>query len=216
MMEPMAPRGHIELDMPAPSDHELWRRACDGDGSAFGLLFDRHSRAIYNYCFRRTADWSAAEDLTSLVFLEGWRRRESVVFIDGRVLPWLFGVTTNLIRNHRRTIRRRRLAIARLAAAREQPDFADEAVERLHDEETMRSVLDRVRRLPRSMQDVLALCVWCELSYQETAVALGVPVGTVRSRLARARARLAELEPNSGHELEAIEHNSPARCENPA
>jgi RNA polymerase sigma-70 factor (ECF subfamily) len=216
MMELMAASGHKELDMPAPNDHELWQRACSGDGAAFGLLFDRHSRAIYNYCFRRTADWSAAEDLTSLVFLEGWRRRGSVVFLDGRVLPWLIGVATNLIRNHRRTMRRRRLAIARLAPAVEQCDFADEVVERLADEETMRSVRDRVSRLPRSMQDVLALCVWCELSYEEAAVALGVPVGTVRSRLARSRARLAELDPDSGHQLEVIDHPSPTRCENPA
>jgi RNA polymerase sigma-70 factor (ECF subfamily) len=125
-------------------------------------------------------------------------------------------VATNLVRNHRRTLRRRRLAIARLAAAREHPDFADDVCQRLSDEQTMRLLLDRVRDLPQSMQDVLALCVWSELSYEETAVALRVPVGTVRSRLARARARLGELEPRSGHERDVIELTTPANCENPA
>jgi RNA polymerase sigma-70 factor (ECF subfamily) len=215
-MEPITSSGHVQLQMPVPSDLDLWERARGGDRSAFGTLFDRHSRVLYNYCFRRTADWSAAEDLTSLAFLEGWRRRDSVVFVDGRVLPWLFGVATNLIRNHRRTMRRRRLALARLAAPHDQPDFADEVVERLADEEAMRVVLDRVRRLPRDMQDVLALCVWSGLSYEEAAVALGVPIGTVRSRLARARARLVELEPSSGHRMNVIESNPAAGCENPA
>jgi RNA polymerase sigma-70 factor (ECF subfamily) len=183
----------------APSDLELWQRAGEGDRAAFGLLFDRHSRTVYNYCFRRTANWSVAEDLTSLVFLEGWRRRGEVQFVDGRVLPWLLGVATNLIRNRWRTARRQRAALARLAPAEPQADFAEDLLDRLADQEQMRRVLAHLRRLPRAMQDVLALCVWSELSYEEAAVALGIPVGTVRSRLSRARTRLAELERRSGH-----------------
>jgi RNA polymerase sigma-70 factor (ECF subfamily) len=186
----------------APADEQLWQRARDGDRDAFGLLFDRHSRTIYNYCFRRTADWSLAEDLTSLVFLEGWRRRDEVQFIDGGVLPWLFGVATNLIRNRRRTARRHRAALARLAPAEAERDFADDLLDRLADQEQMQRVLDHLRRLPRAMQDVLALCVWSELSYGDAAIALGIPVGTVRSRLSRARTQLAELERRSGHETD--------------
>jgi RNA polymerase sigma-70 factor (ECF subfamily) len=64
----------------------------------------------------------------------------------------------------------------------------------------MRSVLERVARLPGKQQDVVALCVWSGLSYEEAAAALGVPVGTVRSRLARARASLTELESATRHE----------------
>jgi RNA polymerase sigma-70 factor (ECF subfamily) len=185
----------------APTDLELWERARDGDRDSFGLLFDRHSRAIYNYCFRRTADWSLAEDLTSLVFLEAWRHRGQVRFIDGRVLPWLFGVATNLLRNHRRTMRRRQAALARLAPPEPERDFAGDLLDRLANEQQMAELLKHIRRLPRWMQEVLVLCVWSELSYEDAAVALGVPIGTVRSRLSRTRARLRELERGTGHEL---------------
>jgi hypothetical protein len=63
---------------PELSDAELWRRAVEGDSRQFGTLFDRRARAVYNHCFRRIADWSAAEDLTSVVFLEAWRRRGDI------------------------------------------------------------------------------------------------------------------------------------------
>jgi RNA polymerase sigma-70 factor (ECF subfamily) len=182
------------------TDLELWDHARDGDRESFGLLFDRHSRAIYNYCFRRTADWSLAEDLTSLVFLEAWRRRAQVRFIDGRVLPWLFGVATNLLRNQRRTMRRHEAALARLAPAEPERDFAGELIDRLADEQQLERLLEHLGRLPRWMQEVLMLCVWSELSYEDAAVALAVPVGTVRSRLSRTRARLRELDGGAGHE----------------
>ena len=60
------------------TDGDLWRRAVDGEPDAFGVLFERHAQAVYNYLFRRTADWALAEDLTSVVFLEAWRRRTDV------------------------------------------------------------------------------------------------------------------------------------------
>jgi RNA polymerase sigma-70 factor (ECF subfamily) len=63
----------------------------------------------------------------------------------------------------------------------------------------MRAVLERIAKLPRIQQDVVALCVWSDLSYEEAAIALGVPIGTVRSRLARARAALVELEEAKRH-----------------
>jgi RNA polymerase sigma-70 factor, ECF subfamily len=165
--------------------------------AGFGTLFERHGRAIYNYCFRRTADWSAAEDITSVVFLEAWRKRKDVRPHGASVLPWLYGVATNVLRNRSRSLRRHRAALERLPRGHE-PDFADDVAERLDDEHLMRAVLDTFRALPKRDQDVLALCVWSELSYEEAAVALDVPVGTIRSRLSRARARLrdeAELAP---------------------
>jgi RNA polymerase sigma-70 factor (ECF subfamily) len=168
------------------TDRELLRTP-----EGFGTLFERHGRAIYNYCFRRTADWAAAEDLASIVFLEAWRKRESVQIHDETALPWLYGVATNVVRNRARSMRRHRAALERLPRGHE-PDFANDAVERLDDARRMRNVLESFRLLPRRDQDVLALCIWSELSYEEAAVALGVPVGTVRSRLARARSRLRD------------------------
>jgi len=89
----------------AVSDAELWSSVRSGDAGALGLLFDRHQRAIYNYCFRQTSDWAAAEDLTSIVFLEAWRHRD-VELNTGLVRAWLFGIPRNVVRNRRRSERR--------------------------------------------------------------------------------------------------------------
>jgi RNA polymerase sigma factor (sigma-70 family) len=181
------------------SDEALWRAARDGDPAAFGVLYERHARTIYNYLFRRSADWSDAEDLTAVVFLEAFRRRTDAVVVEGKLLPWLFGIATNVLRNRRRSQWRHRRLLAQLA--REQPRAVEPDVAgRVEAAEQMRSVLERVERLPRAQQDVLALCTWSGLTYEEAAAALGVPVGTVRSRLARARASLAELEGAWRHE----------------
>jgi RNA polymerase sigma factor (sigma-70 family) len=190
----------MNLPMHDLTDAELWQRAVAGEPPAFGVLFERHSRSVYNFCFRRTADWSRAEELTAVVFLEAWRRRHDVrLENDGAALPWLLGVATNVVRNSWRSHRRQRAAMARVPFERE-PDFAADVDARLDDERRMRTVLRTLGRLPRADRDVLALCVWQELSYEEAALALGVPVGTVRSRLSRARSRLRELTRESGHE----------------
>lgn len=187
-------------------DSVLWARSREGDADAFALLFERHAKAIYNYCFRRIGDWGAAEDLLSIVFLEAWRRRRKELPPD-KVLPWLYGIATNVVRNRRRAERRYRAALARVPAPRFEPDFGDEIDARLDDERLIRSALELLATLPAGQQDVLVLCEWSELSYEDTALALGVPVGTVRSRLSRARAALGELERASGHATveEAVE-----------
>ncbi|MEV4287251.1 RNA polymerase sigma factor [Nonomuraea bangladeshensis] len=186
------------------TDLELWSRAAEGSGEAFGALFDRYARDVYNHCFRRTADWSAAEDLTSVVFLEAWRRRGEVRIHRESALPWLLGVANNVLRNRHRSLRRHRAALERLPARAYEPDPAEDVAGRLDGERRMRAILALVDRLPPADREVLALCVWSELTYEEAAVALGVPVGTVRSRLSRARSRLKDLlekepRPRPGH-----------------
>jgi RNA polymerase sigma-70 factor (ECF subfamily) len=183
------------------SDRALWDRARDGDAAAFGDLFERHAGRIYTYCFRRTADWALAEDLTSATFLVAWRglRRESLQAESA--LPLLYGIATNVVRNRRRSLKRGREAFARLPLPRvEEPDFAEEAAIRVDDQAAMRELLVLFSRLPRREQDVLALCEWSDLSYEDTAAALSIPIGTVRSRLARGRRRLRELATASGPE----------------
>lgn len=185
--------------MPGLSDRALWRRAAAGETEAFGELYDRHANAIYNYCFRRCADWALAEDLTASVFLEAWRKRRRVVFDrEDAVLPWLYGVASNVLLSEARRVRRFTRAVARFGV----PADAPSAAERSREEAEMRAVLAGLRALPRRELDVLALCVFAELTYEQAALALGVPVGTVRSRLARARDRLGELSPEKGHERE--------------
>lgn len=166
------------------ADRELLRTP-----AGFGGLFERHGRAVYNYCFRRTADWSAAEDLTSVVFLVAWRRRKDVRLDGDSLLPWLYGVATNVLRNRNRSLRRHRAALERLPRGHE-ADFADDVAGRLDDERRMREVLAALEVLPQRDRDILALCVWSGLTYEQAAVALDLPVGTVRSRLSRACRRL--------------------------
>jgi RNA polymerase sigma-70 factor (ECF subfamily) len=176
------------------SERSLWLRVRGGDGDAFGLLFERHATGIYNYCFRRVGDWAVAEDLLSIVFLEAWRRRDKELDPD-KVVAWLYGIATNVVRNRRRAERRYAAALQRVTAARPEPLVTELSDERLADERQMKHVLALVSALPRREQDVLALSVWAGLSYEETAAALAIPVGTVRSRLSRARRRLRHLEP---------------------
>ena len=185
--------------MPPPTDRELWERARAGEAAAFGVLFERHARAVYNYCFRRTADWAAAEDLTSVVFLDAWRKRDAVRLEGENARPWLLGVATNVLRNRWRSERRYRAALTRLPLERG-TGFADDADARVDDERRMRASLRSLARLRRDERDVFTLCAWEGLSYDEAATALGIPSGTVRSRLSRARARLRELEAADGHE----------------
>src|SRR3954465_13790791 len=173
-------------------DAVLWARSGDGDVDAFTTLFERHAKAIYNYCFRRVGDWGVAEDLLSIVFLEAWRRRRKQL-PPGKGLPWLYGIATNVVRNRRRSERRYRAALARVPLPRPELDFRDEAIDRIHDERRMALALELLAALPRQQRDVVVLCEWSELSYEDAGFALGVPVGTVRSRLSRAREALAEL-----------------------
>src|SRR5207248_1933465 len=161
------------------TDAALWQRAAAGEADAFGTIFERHVRSVYNYCFRRTGDWAQAEELTAIVFLEAWRRRTQVELERDNALPWLLGVATNVLRNLRRSQRRHRAALERLPRERV-TDFAADVDERLDDEREMRATLRALRNLPRADQEVLALCVWEELTYEQAAFALGIPVGTVR------------------------------------
>lgn len=185
-------------------DSVLWSRARSGDSAAFGVLFERHGRTIYNYCFRRVGSWAAAEDLVSIVFLEAWRRRQKPL-PRGKELPWLFGIATNVVRNRRRSERRYAAALSRVPEPRPDPTFADDSDQRVDDEELIGDALALVARLPRREQEVFVLCAWSELSYEDAAIALAVPVGTVRSRLSRARARLRELDPDIGHDEERMQ-----------
>ena len=180
------------------SDAALWSRSRRGDVDALELLFERHAGAIYNYCFRRVGDWAVAEDLLSIVFFEAWRRRSKALPPD-KVLPWLYGIATNVVRNRRRAERRYLAALARVPVPPLEPDFADIADGRIDDERRMRRALALLAQLPRHEQDVFVLCAWTELSYQDAALALAVPVGTVRSRLSRARQHLRELDSERGH-----------------
>ncbi|MFI6984035.1 RNA polymerase sigma factor [Embleya sp. NPDC050154] len=171
----------------------LRARVRDGDPYAFEELFAEHAKSVYNHAFRTTGDWSAAEDVVALTFLEAWRLRVRVDAEGGSLRPWLLGIAVNVVRNVRRTGRRHEAALARMPHDQSVPDFADDLVGRIDDTETIAKVRRSLATLRRSEREVFALCVWARLDSASAAEALGIPEGTVRSRLSRGRAKLKRM-----------------------
>ena len=157
---------------------------------AFGAIFDRHFTAIHAYLARRIGQ-SRADDLAASTFTVAFERRRSFRGEADSARPWLFGIATNLLRNERRSEWRTLRALSRLDA---RP--LTEAAGATGIDPRLEALLSQ---LGADQRDVLLLYAWGELSYEEIAASLGIPLGTVRSRLARAREHLrrtmAEDEP---------------------
>ncbi len=153
------------------------------DPGAFVTIFDRHFDAIRDYLARRLGD-DAAADLAAETFTRAFdvRKRYDLSHEDAR--PWLYGIASNVIRRHARDERRRLRAYAKLAA---QPQGAERAAEPFSAE-----VAAVLAALNPAEREVLLLFAWADLSYEDIARALDIPIGTVRSRLGRARAHAAE------------------------
>ena len=174
-------------------DDRLRARVRDGERDAFAVLYEEHASAVYNHALRLTGDWSVAEEVMSETFLAAWRVRGTVTADGGSLRPWLLGIATNKARNANRGLRRRLAFLARRSEPEAVADFADDAAGRIDDTRRLAQVRRVLGRLRRQEREVIALCVWAGLDYAQAAEALGVPVGTVRSRLSRARARLREF-----------------------
>lgn len=177
-------------------DEDLVVRLRAGDRVALASLFEAYADRLYQHCFRRLGSYADAEDAVSTVFLTLWRRRDRVELHEGSAAPWLYGMATNVCRNLDRGRRRHLRAVARVGSldGGHEPDPADRVTERIADEQRMHELLARIRTLSKGEQDVIALVVWSGLSYADAGAALSIPIGTVRSRLARARARLSASE----------------------
>jgi len=172
------------------SDEQLWAQARAGDAAAFAAVFDRHLDAVYTHCVRRSGSWVDAEDLASMVFLEAWRKASKVRFVDGSIKPWLLVVATNVTRTQARARRRYEAMLSRLPHEDLAGDAAEEVIIGLDAEQLAAQLARAMATLGKADQEVIALCDLAELSYADAAVALAVPVGTVRSRLSRARRKL--------------------------
>ncbi|WP_327320739.1 RNA polymerase sigma factor [Streptomyces sp. NBC_01235] len=168
-------------------------RVRSGEREAFSELYELYATAIHNHALRLTGDWSTAEEVMSETFLAAWRGRGAVEAEGGSLRPWLFGIATNKARNADRSVRRRLAFLARRSEAETMDDFAEDVVGRVDDARRLAEVRRVLGRLRRHEREVIALCVWGGLDYAQAAEALGVPVGTVRSRLSRARARLRDI-----------------------
>jgi RNA polymerase sigma factor (sigma-70 family) len=159
---------------------------------AFATIFDRHFDAVHRYLARRVGA-DLADDLAAEAFTEAFdsRARFDAARTDAR--PWLFGIATNLLRHHHRSEARRLRAYARVDRP---PDIhgAEGVIEaRLDAERAGPMIATALAQLSTDERDVLLLYAWADLRYEEIAVALQIPIGTVRSRLNRARGRLREL-----------------------
>jgi RNA polymerase sigma-70 factor (ECF subfamily) len=169
---------------------------------AFSGLYERHLDAVARYVARRVGA-TAAEDLTAEVFVRAFRGRRRYRPERDTALPWLLGIASHVVADNRRAERRRLAALERLAA--------DAAVASPRSANQLSAdLVRRLRSLPARDRDALLLVVWGELTYEEVAEALEVPIGTVRSRINRARTRLAAGMDASAAELTCIHGESNA------
>lgn len=166
----------------------------------FGDLFDRHASVVFRYLVRRVGV-DAAEPLLGDVFRIGFEKRAIYDPAIPNARPWLYGIATNLIARHRRSEARRIHATARvLTRSRSTHDPTDDIAPRLDAVDLWPRVASAIALLPDAERDALLLYAWEELSYDEIARALDVPIGTVRSRINRARTTLRELKAPTGRE----------------
>jgi RNA polymerase sigma-70 factor (ECF subfamily) len=164
-------------------DAELWERVRAGDESALGGLFDRHEARLFRHARRLLTTREDAKDAVTIAFFELWRKRAAVRVVDGSPLPWLLNTVSNAARNLERSGRRYRALIAHT------PVGDPAAAPRASDES---GVLAALKRLPAREQSVLVLTVLEGYPERVTAETLGIPVGTVKSRLARAKSKLRD------------------------
>lgn len=177
-----------------PPDHQLCSAISAGDDQAFGQLFDRYHRAVYNHAFRLTGSWTSAEDVTQATFVTAWRRRDQARVVDGSVLPWLLVVANNTVRTERRSARRWLALIRRVPPENDTiADPGEDVTARLDDEQRVAQLLKLVARLSRAEREAVALCLWSGVAYPQAAAVLGITETALRSRVSRARARLTAM-----------------------
>jgi RNA polymerase sigma factor (sigma-70 family) len=173
----------------SPSDAEVIGRSLD-EPEAFGLIYDRHAATVLRFLGRRVGA-EVAEGLLGELFRIAFERRKTFDAARASALPWLYGIGANLLLKHRRAEARRLRASARIAAVEAADRRASAAA--LDARLLFPRVADAIEALPGDEREALLLFAWEDLSYQSMAEALELPIGTVRSRLNRARAHLREL-----------------------
>ncbi|WP_101787066.1 RNA polymerase sigma factor [Nonomuraea indica] len=155
----------------------------------FAELFDRHAAMLHRYVVRRLGP-DQAEDVVAETFTRAFEKRHKYAFHRPDALPWLFGIATNIIGTHRRAEVRGYRALARTGEDAVAVAFDERVVARVSASATRERLAAALAKLGRGERDVLLLIAWGDLSYEETAQALDVPIGTVRSRLSRARRKI--------------------------
>jgi RNA polymerase sigma factor (sigma-70 family) len=193
-----------EAAVSGPDDATLIRHSLDTP-ECFGALFDRHAPAIHRYIAQRLGP-DAADDLVSETFLVAFRKRRQYDAARADARPWLYGIATRLVGRRQRDEVRFFRAIARTGIDPAVEPLADQVTNRVAAQAARRELAAALAGLPRAQRDVLLL-VASGLGYQEAALALRVPAGTVSSRLARARRQVRGAL--GGHDPAQARRDSP-------
>lgn len=160
-------------------DAVLIGRSLDGDNNAFEVLFHRHYPGIHRF-LRARVGADAADDVAAETFATAFRRRNDYDPAVSEAGPWLFGIAINLLHAHRKTEQRwlrGRAELARTAAPREEPGISSAAA-------------DALLALTWDERNLILLYAWADLSYEQLSLVIGVPIGTIRSRLSRTRSKV--------------------------
>jgi RNA polymerase sigma-70 factor, ECF subfamily len=176
---------------PAAADDAAVIESSWRDPERFAVLFDRHAPHIYRYLARR-ADRQVADDLVAETFLAAFAKRDryDLSYADAR--PWLYGIATNLVGQHRRDQARQDRIRAAVPAEPAVPGHADRVAADVTAQATRTLLEAALASLSTGDRDVLLLIAWEQLTYQEVSRALGIPVGTVQSRMHRARTKVRQ------------------------
>lgn len=175
---------------------ELVKRALAGEDSAWEELLRGHSRKIYNLCYRFTGRSSEAEDLTQEVFIKVFQTLRTYDAAQGAFSTWLNRVARNHLVDHYRRTRRDRLTSSledEVGQIAEKPSQTDGPVARVESRERRELLQAGLDKLSPDMREAVILRDLQDLEYEEVAEVLGVPLGTVKSRINRGRLELARV-----------------------
>jgi RNA polymerase sigma factor (sigma-70 family) len=168
------------------------------DTEAFGELFRRHAPRLHAYISRRLGH-TLADDLVSETFTTAFRQRDR---FDGRADfgAWLWGIASNLIAKHHRRETRMYRAFARTGVDPAEDDVAEQASDRASAAALGPHLAKALASLGAQDRNAVLLLAWGEMSYPEIAATLELPVGTVKTKIHRARAKLRKALPKERHE----------------
>ncbi|MGB9459220.1 MAG: sigma-70 family RNA polymerase sigma factor [Bryobacteraceae bacterium] len=198
---------------PPESDHQLFERLRAGQEQAFVALYHRRQPSLYRFALQMSGSPPVAEDVTQEVFLALLREECGYDPERGSLAAYLFGIARKLLL---RQFERRRSDVgldtgAEEAGAAELADVSDPLAD-LTARERIEALRRAVSSLPRRYREVVVLCDLEEMDYAEAAAALGCPIGTVRSRLHRARLLLAGKLRDERHGSASVPAWKTARC----
>lgn len=173
-----------------PDDGELLFRLSRGDEPAYRLLHERHQLPVFRLSLVLMRTTWDAEEVAATAFFELWRKKDKVRLVDGTILPWLLATTSFAAKNSLRSRRRYQRLLTRIPHDGDVPDHADEVARAMDTLKISHSVRRALMDLNTRDASVVVLCIIHELPVTEAATVLGIPAGTVKSRLSRVKTKL--------------------------